>query len=72
LKKEGCHFTIFKNLALNGKKTPFMGVYNIMNKKDKDLRDLSLIVKLVIGISASVSLVVSIFIILLFFIGSKI
>jgi len=49
-----------------------MGVYNIMNKKDKDLRDLSLIVKLVIGISASVSLVVSIFIILLFFIGSKI
>jgi len=43
-----------------------------MNKKDKDLRDLSLIVKLVIGISASVSLAVSIFIILLFFIGSKI
>ena len=43
-----------------------------MNKKDKDLRDLSLIVKLVIGISASVSLAVSIFIILLFLIGSKI
>jgi len=26
LKKEGCHFTIFENLALNGKKPPFWGL----------------------------------------------
>lgn len=49
-----------------------MGVYNIMEKEDKDLRNLSLMVKLVVGISVSVSLAVTIFTILLFSIGSKI
>lgn len=43
-----------------------------MEKKDKDLKNLSLMVKLVLGISLSVSLAVAIFTILIFFIGSKI
>ena len=49
-----------------------MGVYNTMEKEDKDLRNLSLMVKLVVGISVSVSLAVTILTILLFSIGSKI
>ena len=43
-----------------------------MEKEDKDLRNLSLMVKLVVGISASVALAVAIFTILIFFVGSKI
>ena len=49
-----------------------MGVYNIMSKEDKELRNLSLMVKLIVGISVTVSLAVTIFTILLFFFGSKI
>lgn len=43
-----------------------------MEKKDKDLQNLSMMVKLVLGISFSVSLAVAILTILIFFIGSKI
>ena len=43
-----------------------------MKSKDKDLQNLSLMVKVVLGISFSVSLLVTIFTILIFFLGTKV